>query len=578
MRKHMSLLLSLVLVAGMFGGCAKKTNEDANNASTSAQASQKEVTTKIIPGDETIPNAAKQRGNAKDTLVVGLPEAKGELLPHYSSTTYDMHLTQLIFDTLYTNNEKGEYVPSVAVSHEVTNENKTYTFKLKEGIKFSDGKPLTSKDIAFTLTSMCDPDYGGRALEYVDQIVGYKEYKEKKADTVTGIKTPDDFTIEVTFVSANVTNFGKIAGLQILPEHVYAFKKGSMQPIKDHMAKYNIIGSGRYKLVKFVPKQYAEFIVNENWFGGKVNIPNIIVKFTTVDNQFQELQTGNTDLQIQVAAKTEHESQIKEIGFLSTSVYPGNSYYYLGYNLRDERLADKSVRQALTYGFNRQQFIDLYYNGNGTVCNAPISQVSWAFTNEINPYDYNVEKANQLLEEAGWKMGADGIREKNGKKLAFVWDTYTDSKFVDTIIPMLKADWQKIGVKVDANLMEFNALVEKVYTKREFEIYNMGWGLSLDPSSRTIFHSEYDVPDGNNAGGCRNEKLDKLMVDAELEFDQAKRATLMHEFAKEINDYLPYMFIGQSDEWDLFNVRVKNFKTSPFCDWTYYIHQAELAQ
>lgn len=578
MRKHMSVLLSLVLVATMFAGCAKKTNE--NTATTAgAEATQKEIATKVVEGDDSIPNAAKQRANAANTLVVGMSEVKGDFLPVYYSTTTDGQVCQLIFDTLYTNDDKGEYsVPKLAESYELTNENKTYTFKLRKDVKWSDGKPFTAKDVENTFLIMADKSYDGRYVTVVDKIAGYKEYNTGKADTFAGVKVIDDYTIQFDMVSANVTNFATVANFPIMPAHIYPYTKGDIQPIKDKMAKFEFIGSGRYTLVKFVPKQYIELKANPNWWGGKVNIENMIIKFTTADNQFQELQAGNTDIQTHVAAKQENEAQIKEIGFVSMNIYPGNSYGYLGFNLRDERFADVKVRQALTYGFNRQAFMDLYYNGNGSVTNAPISQVSWAFTNDINKYEYNPETANKMLDEAGWVMGSDGIREKNGKKLSFVWDTYTDSKYVETLIPMLKADWQKIGVKVEPNLMEFNSLVEKVYTKREFDLYNMSWSLTPDPTSRDIFHSDYDVPDGNNSIGLRDAEIDRLSVEAEEEFDQAKRTELMHAYAKKINEILPYLFIGQNDEWDLSNVRVKNLKVSPYCDWTYFIESVELAQ
>lgn len=577
MRKHMSVLLSLVLIATMFTGCAKKNNE--NTATTAgAEATQKEIATKVVPGDDTIPNPAKQRANAADTLVVGMSEAKGDFLPVYYSTTYDGQVVKLIYDSLYNNDEKGEYVPQIGESYELSNENKTYTFKFRKDVKWSDGQPLTAKDLEHTLLMMADASYDGRYVTVVDKIAGYEEYFKGTADTFAGVKVIDDYTLEVTFKSANVTNFANVAGFPIMPAHIYKFEKGNIQPIKDLMAKMTVIGSGRYTLVKFVPKQYIELKANPEWFGGKVNVPNIIIKFTTPDNQFQELQAGNTDIQTHVPAKSENEAQIKEIGFVSMNIYPGNSYGYMGFNLRDERLADVKVRQALTYGFNRQAFIDLYYNGNGSVTNAPISQVSWAFTTDINKYEYNPDTANKMLDEAGWVLGSDGIREKNGKKLSFVWDTYTESKYVETMIPMIKADWQKIGVKIEPNLMEFNALVEKVYTKREFDMYNMAWSLSIDPTSRDIFHSAYDVPDGNNSVGLRDAEIDRLSVAAEEEFDQTKRTALMHDYAKKINELLPYMFVGQSDEWDLSNVRVKNFNVSPYCDWTYFIEKVELAQ
>ncbi len=574
----MSLLLSLALVTTMFAGCAKQTN-DNQATTTSAEATKKEIATKVISGDETIPNAAKNRSNAKDTVVVGMTEVKGEFLPVYYSTAYDGYVVKLLFDSLFENDESGNYtIPKLAESYELTNENKTYTFKLRKDAKWSDGKPFTAKDIENTFLIMADKSYDGRYVTVVDKLAGYEDYRDGKAKTFEGVKVIDEYTIAFNCKDANVTNFANVASFPIMPAHIYTYESGNTKKIRDLMNKNAIVGSGRYTLVNFKPKQYIELAANPNWFGGKVNVPKLIVKFTTPDNQFQELQAGNVDIQTAIPARAENEAQIKEIGFLSTNVYPGNSYGYLGFNLRDERLADVKVRQALTYGFNRQAIIDLYYNGNGTVCNVPISQVSWAFTNEINKYEYNPETANKMLDEAGWVMGSDGIREKNGKKLSFVWDASTTSKFTETMIPMLKADWQKIGVKVEPNLMEFNALVEKVFTKQDFDLYNMSWSLGTEPSSRELFHSSYDIPDGNNSVGLRDPELDKLMTDAELEFDQVKRTELMHNFARKINELLPYMFLAQADIWDVSNVRVKNFKVSPYCDWTYFIDDIELDQ
>lgn len=224
----------------------------------------------------------------------------------------------------------------------------------------------------------------------------------------------------------------------------------------------------------------------------------------------QELEKGTIDVQLAVPPKEENKNMADDAEFLNIHSFPDNGYGYMGFNLRDERLSDKRVRQALTYGFNRQQFVDVYYQGYAEVSNVPVSQVSWAYTEDINKYEYDPEKAKALLDEAGWKPGADGIREKDGKRLEFVWDTYTDSKYVETLIPMLKADWEKIGVKVEPNLMEFAALTEKVYDKQEFEMFNMAWSLSIDPDSKEIFHSSADVPGGFNSGDSAMRKMINL--------------------------------------------------------------------
>ncbi|HBG38383.1 MAG TPA: peptide ABC transporter, partial [Clostridiaceae bacterium] len=132
---------------------------------------------------------------------------------------------------------------------------------------------------------------------------------------------------------------------------------------------------------------------------------------------------------------------------------PANNYGYIGWNMRLPMFADKNVRKALVYGFNRKGFVDAYYKGYADVCNSPISPVSWAYSEDIDKYDYDPQKAEELLDAAGWKKGSDGFRYKDGKKFTIHWLTYTGSKYVDTLIPLLKNDWQKIGVEVIPELM-----------------------------------------------------------------------------------------------------------------------------
>jgi peptide/nickel transport system substrate-binding protein len=581
-KKYLSLALSLMLVTGLFAGCGGST--EAKSSETDGLKEVVELTvpeglssyTKIKFGDVSLQNPAASRDGSENTLVVGMTEIKGYILPPYNSTTYDTQVVKLVFDTLIGHDEEGDIDYKLADSFEYSNDNKTISFKLKEGVKFADGMPLTAEDVEFSFTALADPEYKDRFYSYVDKLVGYKEYKEGDATSIEGIKVINDYEMSFTFTDAradNIWNFDQ----GIMPKHIYGFEKGKAQEMKDKMNDTNIQGSGRYIVKEFVPKQYITFEANQNWYGGNVNVQNLIIKFTTPDTQFQELQAGNTDIQTHVAAKADNAAQIDDIGIVTTNVYPGNSYGYMGMNMRDERLSDVRVRQALTYGFNREAFINLYYTGNATVSNTPISQVSWAYSDKVNKYKYDADKAIELLEEAGWVMNDDGIREKDGKKLRFVWDTYTDSKYVETMIPMLKADWEKIGVKVEPNLMDFNSLVEKVYTKQDFELYNMAWTLDVDPGTNyTTFHSSAAVLDGNNSVGLEDEKIDQLLIAGALEFDQEKRAQIYQEFAVEINELLPYIFISQTDEWDLSNVRVRNLRVSPYCDWTYHIEEVEL--
>jgi len=566
MKKLLSLMLILVLATGILAGCAAKT--EAPTETTDAGEAAVVV--------EEVANPAKDRKRSEETLVVGMTEAKGELLPTYYSTTYDGYLVDLMFDALLTNDEEGNLIPRVATDFELSNENKTYTFKLRDDIRFSDGTPLTAADVAFTFTSISDPTYDGRYTSAVIELEGYEAYNKGDAATVSGIKVIDEHTVAFTFVTAKVDNANQFI-MGIIPEHIYGFEKGNADFMKQKMNDSVFVGSGRYTFVTFEPKQFVELTANPDWFGGEIKIKNIITKFTTPDNQFQELLAGNTDIQIQVPANNDNEAQLEEMGFMTINAYPANSYGYMGFNLRDPRLSDQRVRQALTYGFNREAFVGLYYNGNASVSNTPISQVSWAYTDEINDYAYDMDKAATLLEEAGWALNTDGVREKDGQTLSFVWDTYTDSRYVETMIPMLKADWGKIGVEIEPNLMDFNSLVTKVYTERDFDMYNMAWSLDTDPGSNySTFHSKFDIVDGNNSVGLRDEVIDELLEKGAVEFNQEERVKIYQEYAVAINERLPYMFLTQNTQWDPSNNRVKNLRISPYANWTYFIEDVEL--
>lgn len=593
-KKLIAAALTVALSASLFVGCSSGANtEGTNNTQTPTKTETGATSEKqdlgainVIAADNSKPNPAKTRTGASNTLIIGTQEPKGEALPVYYSSTYDAYLVSLMFESMYSHDEVGAKVPVVAEDLPVLSEDKkTYTVKIKPGIKFSDGKELTTKDIKFTYEIMADPSYDGRYYYgNTDSILGAEEYRNGKADEITGIKIIDDYTVSFTFKEAAATNIDQLT-TGIMPAHYYAYEKGNTKSLRDRMATYDFVGSGPYKMVKYEPKQFVEFVVNENYTNGEAaKIQNLIIKVVTPETMFAELQKGTVDVLLQVPTKNENLEQGKGTSFTDIRQYPANKYGFMLYNLRDPRLADKAVRHAMNYGFDRQQFVDAYYGpGNSYVCHGPVSSVSWAYTERLrenlNTYSYDKEKAIKLLEDAGWVLGADGVREKDGQRLEFKWYTYTGSQYVEFLIPMLTQYWSDLGIKVTAELMEFNTLLEKVFTKQDFEIANLAWSMTPDPDgSRTTFHSIADVPDGNNAGGFRNEQNDKLLDAGRLEFDEAKRSEIYTDWALLVNEELPYMFLDQGIQSDFINSRVKNFNTSSYITFPQIIKEVELEQ
>lgn len=575
MKRKLVVLLTAGLAASMlFVACGGGAN---NTAQGNGNSSESGGTTKDLSKPERIeasnpsalPDAAKNR---TDTLIVGTTDPKGEFVPIYSSTLYDSWVNNLIFDGLISNNEKGEPVPNVAESYEVSEDGKTYTFKLNKGIKFTNGQELTAKDVAFTFTSICDPGYDGPRMDAVNNLVGYEEYNKGDAKSVEGIKVIDDYTISFTNKNVDVAGIWNFS-YGIMPESVYKFEKGNFQAVKDKLLEP--VGSGAYKFVHFKPGQEVKFEKNADYWKGEPKIPYIVMKVTNAQTLLQELMAGTVDID-RVGAKPENIDPLKQAGFLNLDLYMQNGYGYIGLNYGSDKVKDPKVRQALLYGLNRDGFMQSYYQGYGQVYNSHILPTSWAYNPDVPKYEYNPEKAKELLDEAGWKdTNGNGVRDKDGVELELQWLTYTGSKYVDALIPIVQQSWEQIGVKVTPELMEFGTMMDKV-NNREYDIFNGAWNLSIDPDPSGIFAISQDVPGGFNNIGWRNEEADKLLKEGKGTTNQEERKKAYAEWQLKFSEDVPYILLGNAQEMFASNSRVKGYNPSTYIDWTHDIYKLEL--
>lgn len=579
--KFLSLLLALTFV---FTACSTPAKKEApaqkndkttaeSQPSTTKESGPKKIATEVIKASNPakLPQLAKDR---KDTLIVGMTAPEGKFNPIYTSSTYESWVTSLVFAPLVSNDAEGNPVPAVAEKWTVSPDQKTYTFTLKKGVKFSNGDELTAEDVAFTYTAICDPKYDGSRMDAVEKLEGYEEYKKGDAKEVKGIKVVDPYTVSFTLTEVKAPALIDSFIYGIMSKKYYGFEKGNIQKLKDLFLKP--MGSGPYIFKEFKPGQEISFEKNPKYYEGEPKIKNIIMKTTTAQTNIQELTTGGVDID-RIAANPQNVQMLQDAGFLNLQLYTANQYGYMGFNLKDEKFKDKKVRQALTYGLDRAGFVKTYYKGYAEVCNSPISPVSWAYTEDVNKYEYSPEKANKLLDEAGWVKKEDGFRYKDGKKFTIHWMTYTGSKYVDTLIPIVKDNWAKIGVEVIPELVEFSTLTAKV-RKMEFEFFNMAWSLSIDPDPSGIFSKSQAVVGGFNSGSWINDESEKLIEEGLKTTDLAKRKEIYGKWAKIVSDDAPYIFLNISKDMYGVSSRVKGIDLSSYIDWTYNIHKAEIVQ
>lgn len=580
-----TLVLSLIFTLAL-SGCGKEvdnTSQDSEGKNLAEQINkegQKDaLDVQKKESDKTALNPAKTR-NSSDILIVGETDGfKGQFISSYNSTAADGNVMRVCFSPLLRYNNKNEIENVLAKSYEVSEDEKTFTFHLKDDVVFSDGTPLTAKDVAFTYNTIADPSYDGRHTAVVKDIVGFEEYNndmEGKIKSMEGIKIIDDHTISFEFKEAlrvNMENF--IGQLYILPEHFYKFEKGNTQALKDKQHK--ILGSGPYKLSKFEPGQYVELVINEKYFGEKKpQIPKIIIKETQMATQTEELVAGQIDM-APGEIDPDNLEIAKEGGFIDFYQYPRAGYGYLRFNCNEAPTDDKNVRKALVYGFNRKAFVDTFFKGLASVQDVPMPQVAWGYTKELQQeltsYDFSPEKAGQLLDEAGWKMGDDGYRYKDGKKLSIHIASISEAEMWDMVAGLMADNYKQIGVDLKISQMDFNSLMSKVYDEREgFNMYSMAVSFYTPDPAQDLYsswHSQFDKPGGDNTAQFRNEKNDQLLEELRKEFDREEAKQLYSDWAVNINDEIPILILYANLYTDMVNNRVKGYNPTGIYNWSH---------
>lgn len=575
-KKSLVLLLVLVtMLSAVLTGCAGNYNnanvEPTNEVVENNTATEEEAVEEKQADLEEMAkaNPAINRGNI---LTVGMSSMEGVFNPILVDSKYDMNVVDAVFNGLVKVNENAENVPDLA-TWDVSDDKLTYTFHITEGVKFHNGRELTSADVEFTYYAIADPDYDGSRWTDVADIVGATAYRVGEADAIEGIKVIDDYTISFTIKAKNVSKASDFTS-GIMSKDYYAYE--TFEDIKD--LNDAPMGTGPMVFDIFEVGQYVQFTTNENYFEGRPNIDGVIYKVIPDAIAAAAVNAGDVDI-AEVSPNLENYDTITESGIAEVQEYLGNTYRYIGFNLRLPKFQDKETRQALFYGLNLAEFIDAQWEGFAAPCLSPISPTSWAYpdASTLTDYSYNPEKAAALLAEAGWEdTDNDGFLDRDGEKFTIEWTSYNDYDWPSNLISVAKENWGALGIEVEGNLMEFAAVLELVYDKQDFEIYNMGWSLSADPDPTQIFGSESDVLGGHNSIGFHHERANEIFALGNKEYDQAKRAELYQEWAKIANEELPYLFISIGIKIEGVNTRVHNLELGTFNEVMMQIMDIEL--
>jgi peptide/nickel transport system substrate-binding protein len=490
--------------------------------------------------------ASENRPEYGGTLTIGMPVApQGWFNPLISSSKYDQDVIKHIFNGLLEIGPDMEYIPSLAERWEFSEDGLEWTFYLRDDVRWHDGKAFTTKDVNFTFTMLLHPKYfGGKGADFIF-IEGAREFKSGEAQFVSGIQVIDDYTIKFR-LTESFAPFMESMTFPILPEHL--LKDVPVAELDKASFNLHPVGTGPYKLQRYVNGQYVELKVNDLYFAGRPYIDSIIYKIITNEDAMI-IALGNGEIDI-AEIQPKYLDYLKAMSNLIIYEYPNYSegYAYMGLNLRKPVFESKTVRQALAYAIPRDLFVQTILKGYGEVANAPISPLNWAYSDELNDYPYDPRRAAELLDEAGWIQGHDGSRSKDGQRFEFDLMYPAGDRIRGSLAAIIQGTLRSLGIKVNLMPTEPNALAASTFPKLfgktsvepEFDAYILAWTLyGVDPDPYIIWHSQSPY----NGIGFANLRSDELLEKGRsiLELDERKK--IYWEWQTLINDELPYIFM-----------------------------------
>jgi peptide/nickel transport system substrate-binding protein len=453
--------------------------------------------------------------------------------PRIGTDAYSEHLHALIFDSLVGRDEQMNIIPDLAEAWE-TPDPLTYVFHLRRGVKFHDGRALTSADVKFTFDSILSG--------------AVRSPKRGTFPMVKDIETPDDYTVVFRLsepFSSFLWNLTR-PGIGIVPSG--AGKEEARNPI----------GTGPYRVVSVDQDEEIVLERNPEYFGGAPKLER--VRFRIVPEAIVralELRKGSADIAGVGSLTPDMVLALTKQPRILAEEQPGTQFAYIAFNFDDPILAHREVRQALAYATDRATLIRYLLRGQARPASSLLPPNHWAFEPNVRQYAYDPGEAEKLLDAAGYTRGADGVRIH----LALKTSTEESTRVLGEA---LADQWKKVGVDLQLKPLE-NATFQADIGRGSFQLYTLRWvGANNDPDIfRYVFSSKRMPPDGANRGHYHNPTLDALIDQQRVEMDREKRKAILSQIQKIVAEDEPYINLWYVDNVCVHRDRITGIELSP---------------
>ena len=500
-------------------------------------------------------------GGQTAVVRVGWAGSPDTLNPGMAILTEAYTIFELVYDSMYELNLDGSFTLTLAESVSTSDDGLVWTYKIRDGLTWHDGQPLTAEDISFSYNLYKDtPEY-----PYMNGY--YTTYFES-------ITTTDNNEVVLTLTEAIPNIESQLVFLYILPKHVWENED------KLEYENTEMIGSGPFKMAEYVQNEFVRLTANKEHFMTPPKVDEVV--FQTFENQdalVQAIKTGQVDMVTEMpntaaeSLKTEENVEL----VVGAPLAPGVTDII--FNQTDPEncpteeggicsghaaLRDRNVRLAMAHATDKQQLIDVILLGLGNpgLTLIPDGLGVW-YNDSLQDYEFDVEKANQILDDAGYAdTDGDGVREMpdGSEPLNFRLNWPSDSINAPRMAELLSEMWGAIGISLEPQAVDPDALTAQCCPAFDFDIMIWGWASDPDPSALLYVYTTEAVPSGSSETGYSNPAYDELYAQQQIELDFEARKDIVWEMQKIVHDDVVYII-------PFYDANVQAYRTDRFTGW-----------
>jgi peptide/nickel transport system substrate-binding protein len=495
-----------------------------------------------------------------DWLVRAFPTGLSTITPLVSSDAYASEVQSYVLESLLTRNpESLEWEGMIAREWDFSDDGMAITFRLRPDVTFSDGTPLTADDVVFTYDFiMTEAIAAPRSRAYLEKL-------EK-------VEALGEHEVVFTFAEPYFNSLQLAGGMSVMPRHFY--ERYLDDPEAFNQSRGLLMGSGPYRLSDprtWTPDQGMVELERNPRYWGVVEPPFNRVVWRVIENDSARLTTfRNGDIDVYGARPREYQNLLDDAQLRDRTQHyeymsPTAGYAYIGWNQEREgrptRFADSRVRRAMSHLTHIDRIIDEIMLGYAEPAVSPFNPRSPQHDPSLEPYSFDLERAADLLQEAGYRTrNREGIlQDQDGNPFEFELVFFQDNEDTRRIVLFLRDLYARAGILMRPRPTEWSVMLDLI-NRKDFDAITLGWTSGVETDIYQMFHSSQTVAGGDNFVNYRNPKLDDLIDRARGEVDEAARMTLWREAESILHEDQPYTFLMRRQTLAFIDRRLRNLE------------------